>query len=243
MIDAVDDAYPHPGIYPTKYVLGYVSGHTAHIWSDDEIAQVAKEGRVFGAIATARNASGEPPLTGQDGITDSRNMVIRLRSLGYRQDFPVFYDVEPGIFDLNPNGARAAIAQWKLGMTMAKWRSCWSYTVERQGGDWIATASGTRPLSIPLGKIGVQWGGNGTFDFDVFVNSLFPTARVGDMKAFLIQEGPGGSLPTPQYWVVAADLTTRHQVDVHSWNALHSTGQYLDNPGFDEQALTSIPIV
>lgn len=207
MLDAVDCAYPHPGQYPTQIVCGYVSGHTAHIWTDSEIAEVGQEGKTFLGIATARNASGEPPLTAQDGVTDARNMASRLTSIRYPLGFPNFYDIEPGIFDLDPTGARTAMASWKQTMALAGRPHSFDYTVLRQGGDWVADPTGIRPLTIPQGKIGEQWGGNGTFDFDVFADNIL-----------------GGAVTTPTQWL-DADKTVVENIVLAALNQGTGTGQ------------------
>jgi hypothetical protein len=170
MIDAVDCAVPHPGEYPTHLVCGYVGGHTYHVWTNSEIAEVAQEGRVFLAIWTALNKVGV--LSGTLGAQDAVGMVQRLTALNYPKHYPVFYDVEPGIYDRDPAGAGAAINAWKIGMEAAGWIHAFDYTVMRQGGDWVADWTNIRPLSIPKGKIGIQWGGNGSFDFDVFADNI-----------------------------------------------------------------------
>ena len=174
MIQGVDCAYPQPS-YPSwaRVVCGYAGGHTVHQWTLAEVAAVHASGRVWFAIWTARNAKGQPPLTAADGTQDAAAMAARLSYYQYDKNLPVFYDIEPGIFDLDPNGAKAAIGAWKAGMQRAGWVNAYAYTIARQGGDWIADWTNVIPASIPAGKIGVQYGGDqGSFDYDVFADSL-----------------------------------------------------------------------
>lgn len=173
MIRGVDCAYPQP-TYPSwaQVVCGYAGGHTAHQWAPAEVAAVRESGRVWLAIWTARNAKGQPPLIGQDGATDAANMAAQLPAYGYNHTLPVFYDIEPGIYDLNPTGAQAAIAQWKTGMHTAGYPNAYVYTIKRQDGDWIADWTNIEPATIPAGKVGVQYGGDALFDYNVFTDNL-----------------------------------------------------------------------
>lgn len=112
-----------------------------------------------------------------DGRVDAAGMIANLPKYGYSKSSPVFYDVEPGVFDNDPIGARLAIAKWKLDMKAAGYLLAYSYTVERQGGDWIANPTGVQPTSLPPGKIGVQYGQsdeqpNPFFDYNVFDSTL-----------------------------------------------------------------------
>lgn len=175
MIDAVDCATPHAGLYPpwAEVVLGYAGGHTLHQWTPEEVNECRAEGFKWLPIWTARNRSDAPPLNATAGHADALGMIARLPVYNHMKTDWVFYDVEPGIFDRDPTGARAAIAAWKADMHAAGYPNAFVYTVERQGGDWIAPPpDNVRPKSIPSGKVGVQYGGNGTFDYDVFVDSI-----------------------------------------------------------------------
>lgn len=249
MINAVDCAEPHPGMYPpwASVVCGYVGGHTLHAWSLAEVNAVRQTGRKWWGIWTARNHEpGNPPLTAQDGITDAAGMLARLPALNYTDKLqPLFYDIEPGIFDLDPIGARAAITAFKTGISKAGWLHVYSYTVKRQGGDWIADPTGVKPTSIPPGVIGVQYGGDVSFDYDVFSDSLLvpPVPKGPKMFGYLIEEPPTSVRPFSNYWAVALDLTARVQINAISYTRLQATGNYGTNPGLDEGALLAIPDV
>jgi hypothetical protein len=180
MIDAVDTALAHE-TYPSwaKVVCGYAGGHTYHVWTLSEVEAVRKSGRQWWAIWTALNKTGT--LNATLGRQDALNMMARLPYYGYTKNFPVFYDIEPAIFDRDPVGARAAIAAWKLYMHNAGYLKAYVYTVARQGGDWVAAWTNVRPSSIPSGKIGVQYGGDkGGFDYNVFAESISPTSTPED---------------------------------------------------------------
>jgi len=205
---------------------------------------------VWFAIWTARNQKGEPPLTAIDGVQDSVAMAARLPYYQYDKTLPVFYDIEPGIYDLDPAGAEAAIGAWKAGMHRVGYPYAYVYTIKRQGGDWIADWTNEIPASIPPGKVGVQYGGDqGSFDYDVFIDELLtgdpapipppPPSEDSEMKAFLIHVP---STP-PSWWVVTADLTARKEVSEDSYVALKGTGQYLTNPGIDQATFAGIPVV
>lgn len=247
LINAVDCAVPHPGIYPgwASVVCGYVGGHTEHAWILDEVNFVRNTGRKWWGIWTARNHEpGNPPLTAQDGITDSTEMLAALPAINYTDKLqPIFYDIEPTIYDLDPNGAMAAVHAFKAGMVRAGWLHVYYYTVARQGGDWIAAPTGIKPNSIPSGKVGVQYGGDANFDYDVFLDSLIipPGPPTGaDMYGYYIFE----PIPNnPRYWIVALDLSSKIQVPLSLYNTLVSTGHYTGNPGFDELMLSQIPDV
>jgi len=172
MIDAVDTAFPHD-TYPSwaKVVCGYAGGHTAHIWTADEVAKVRESGRKWWAIWTALNKTGT--LTAALGHSDAIEMIARLPYYGYSKNDPVFYDIEPAIYDRDPTGAKACITAWKQVMHTGGYMKAFVYTVKRQGGNWIAEWTNTKPSSIPTGKIGVQYGGDqGGFDYDVFADSI-----------------------------------------------------------------------
>lgn len=175
MIDGVDCSTPHDGAYPSwaQVVLGYEGGKTPYIWSTTDVQNVRDTGRVWVAIRTAPNASDAPTLTAQQGHLDGANMLAHLPDYGYDKTLAIMYDIEPNIFDRDPVGARACIDAWKQTMRGGGYTQPYSYTVERQGGDWIANPTGIRPSSIPPGKIGVQYGQsnekpNPFFDFNVF---------------------------------------------------------------------------
>lgn len=176
MIDAVDTSLAHE-TYPSwaTVVCGYAGGHTYHVWSRAEVDAVRKSGRQWWAIWTALNKTGT--LSASLGRQDAINMANRLPYYGYDNNYPVFYDIEPSIFDRDPAGAKAAIAAWKNAMYNAGYPKAYVYTVARQGGDWVAAWTNVRPSSIPAGKIGVQYGGDkGGFDYNVFANSISPTS-------------------------------------------------------------------
>ena len=182
MIDGVDTAYPHDS-YPAwaKVVCGYAGGHTPHQWTAAEVQAVRRSGRHWWAIWTSLNASGT--LTTALGNQDALGMIARLPSYFYPKTDPVFYDVEPSIFDRDPAGARAAISAWKANMHAAGYTKAYVYTVERQGGDWIANPDNGKPTSIPAGKIGVQYVlDRGGYDYNVFADSLIGEVR-DDMSA------------------------------------------------------------
>jgi hypothetical protein len=172
MIAGVDCAFPHDE-YPSwaKVVCGYAGGHTAHIWTASEVAKVRESGRLWWAIWTALNKSGT--LNATLGHQDAAAMINRLPYYSYSKNDPVFYDVEPAIYDRDPAGARACISAWKQDMHTAGYGKAFVYTVKRQNGDWIAEWTNIRPSSIPTGKIGIQYGGDlGGFDYDVFADEL-----------------------------------------------------------------------
>jgi hypothetical protein len=176
MIVGVDTAFPHD-VYPSwaKVVCGYAGGHTQHIWTADEVAKVRESGRLWWAIWTALNKIGT--LNATLGHQDAAAMIKRLPYYSYSKNEPVFYDIEPSIYDRDPAGARACISAWKQDMHTAGYSMAFVYTVKRQGGDWIADWTNTRPTSIPTGKIGVQYGGNlAGFDYDVFADELIGEA-------------------------------------------------------------------
>ena len=207
MIRGVDCAFPQPS-YPSwaTIVCGYAGGHTQHQWTAAEVQAVRSSGRVWLAIWTARNAKGQPPLIGADGVTDAEAMAKQLPTYGYSHTLPVFYDIEPGIYDLNPTGAQAAIAQWKTGMHAAGYPNAYVYTIRRQDGDWIADWTNTVPAFIPPGKVGVQYGGDASFDYNVFIDTLL-----------------GDPVTAPKDWDDTDDLHVRSLVAA----AGQSTGQDL----------------
>lgn len=179
LIRGIDCAFPRPS-YPSWAVVvcGYVGGDTPHIWSLAEVQTVRAAGQIWWAIWTSRNGS-TTKLTMDDGRADAAGMTANLPKYGYSKSSPVFYDVEPRVFDNDPTGARLAIAKWKLDMKAAGYLQAYSYTVERQGGDWVADPTGMMPSSLPPGRIGVQYGQspeqpNPFFDYNVFDSSLLP---------------------------------------------------------------------
>jgi len=180
MIDGVDTAYAHDS-YPAwaKVVCGYAGGHTPHQWTAAEVAAVRRSGRHWWAIWTSLNASGT--LTTALGKQDALGMIARLPTYAYPKTDPVFYDIEPAIFDRDPAGARAAISAWKANMHAAGYTKAYAYTVERQGGDWIANPDNGKPTSIPAGKVGVQYVlDRGGYDYNVFSDSLLIKIPIGD---------------------------------------------------------------
>lgn len=58
-----------------------------------------------------------------------------------------------------------------------------------------------------------------------------------EMKGFVAHDGSNN------WWVIAADLSSRVQVTPGAADALTKTGQYLNNPGIDQTSLVHIPDV
>lgn len=180
LIRGVDCAFPRAS-YPAWAVVvaGYAGGDTPHVWSLAEVQAVRNLGKTWWAIWTSRNGSNDI-LSRNDGSHDAAGMIAALPRYVYNRKSPVFYDVEPGVFDNDPTGARLAIAQWKLDMKAAGYLSAYSYTVERQGGDWVANPTGVQPMMLPPGRVGVQYGQsserpNPFFDYNVFDAALLGT--------------------------------------------------------------------
>lgn len=187
MLTGVDTAYAHDTYPDVDLVLGYAGGHTAHTWTVDEVTHVRELGKKWLAIWTGVNLA---PLTlsAALGAQDAAGMAAKLPAYSYAKTDPVFYDVEPGVYDRDPDGARAAIAAWKAGMHAAGYSKAYVYTVERQGGDWIANWTNKIPDAIPAGKIGVQYGGDqGGFDFNVFDDSLLGDDVTPEQQAAIIK--------------------------------------------------------
>lgn len=176
MLLAADAAYPFdlallpPGV---TAVLGYVgqSGATPHLWSVAEIMAVQQRGYQWWPIWTVPQRA----LRGQDGTDAAGGMASALTGRGYPQGGPVFLDVEHSAYAADPVGAVDCALSWQHGMAWRGWPAAYWYSSLGAPCDWVADWTGTRPTSLPVGKIGVQYDhalAGDAYDLSVFDDHL-----------------------------------------------------------------------
>jgi hypothetical protein len=153
-------------------VAGYCGESINHIWTGAMINAVHAAGKRWWAIYTPLGAT----LTAADGQAAAVAMTKRLTSWSYPKLYPVFLDIERGVWDSNVNGAKACIAAWRAGMKKAGWTYAYPYAPRGSEPNWLPNWTGSAPATIPAGAVGVQYAGlvdGGRYDLSLFQQSLW----------------------------------------------------------------------
>lgn len=155
-------------------VLGYVGlpGCTPHIWTHGEVKAARKAGLLWAPILTTPQRA----LQGHEGVSAAVAMAKVLPGYGHRPGWPVFLDVERGVYDANPTGAAAYVAAWRAGMARAGWPDAFVYWPHPTAYTWLPDWTGLRPDTLPGPVAGVQYAGNaggGRWDESVFAPHVF----------------------------------------------------------------------
>jgi hypothetical protein len=184
LIKVADGAYPHddysflePGV---KAWWGYLGGHTAHAWTEAEVAHLEATGRPWWGVWTAVQGRA---LTLADAQADAAGALAALTRLRRQKVMPVAYDVEYSTWADGPAKTEAAARQWCYIMRASGYPHALWYGPSDSTATWRATWTGTAPTVLPIGVVGVQYDhalAGDRYDISVFDPALL---EVDDMTA------------------------------------------------------------
>jgi hypothetical protein len=184
---AVDSAYPFDFSQrppDCQIIMGYVGrdGYTPHVWTLNEVQAARATGCQWWPIGVGISGGA---TNAQDGHALASVMIARLPGYGVSKTTPVFQDLEPSALRTDTAGAQACVGAWKADMHDAGYPYAYTYSLDAPFIDWIADWTDVRPVILPPGKIGVQYGGAQSppaYDVSVFDPVLLTYAGGADMQ-------------------------------------------------------------
>lgn len=97
--------------------------------------------------------------------------------------------------------------------------------MEMGHGDELVLGDGNFP-SASYGQRLVRLDGHGVPEILEAILSLMPLDTYSDHKAYLMEAGPGNSLPTPPIWEVYHDITKRYEPDFSGFGSIERFAFY-----------------
>lgn len=186
-----------------KVIAGYCGQSYDHKWTPAMVTAVHATGRRWWAIYTPLAQT----LTGFVGGLAATDMAANLNGLSYPKNYPVFLDVERGVWDRDPAGARACIIAWRTGMANRGWSHAYPYAPQGSEPNWLPEWGYAPSHGVPPGSIGVQYAGlvdGGRYDLSIFTDALWDAGT-----------------PTPTEDVSIVDAATKTYLD-GKFAALHA---------------------
>lgn len=188
-------------------IAGYVGESANHIWTPAQISAVTASGRRWWAIYTPLAQT----LDAAEGTLAGQTMADRLTGLAYPKLYPVFLDVERGVWDSNPAGAIAAITAWRAAMKAAGWTYAYPYAPVGSEPNWLPQWQSPAPNAIPPGAVGVQYAGlvdSGRYDLSLFQQSLWDAGTATPTEDLTIMDAATKAYIDAKFASARSDLSS-----------------------------------